>query len=40
MYAAQQGQADEGSGEQAQGGADDVVDAEFEDVSDDQKKSA
>jgi len=39
MYAAQQGAGGEAP-EAASGGADDVVDAEFEDVSDDHKKSA
>ncbi|MDP3175971.1 MAG: molecular chaperone DnaK, partial [Phenylobacterium sp.] len=40
MYAAQQGgPADDAQG-QPQGGGDDVVDAEFEDVSDEHKKSA
>jgi molecular chaperone DnaK len=40
MYAAQQGDQSGAAGPEAQSGSDDVVDAEFEEVSDDQKKSA
>jgi molecular chaperone DnaK len=40
MYAAQQDSAGGGSGEAQGSGGDDVVDAEFEEVSDDHKKSA
>jgi len=40
MYAAQQNTGDGADGAQASGGSDDVVDAEFEEVNDDQKKSA
>jgi molecular chaperone DnaK len=40
MYAAQQGAPGGADEAQAQGGSDDVVDAEFEEVNDDQKKSA
>jgi molecular chaperone DnaK len=40
MYQAQQGAAGGAEGAQAEAGSDDVVDAEFEEVNDDQKKSA
>jgi molecular chaperone DnaK len=40
MYQAQQGGGESGDAGPADGGSEDVVDAEFEEVSDDQKKSA